>query len=206
MDVYEQEIAKIQKILRENPKGMTVTDIALKIKINRNSVAKYLDIMRISGLVEMITFGPAKVFFPSKRVPIMNIINYTSDYILILDSNLKINMINDTFLGFLHMKRKDIISQTIDDKILNIFRANEEISNGINEALKGKTITKEIAIKMKKEEVYCTIKIIPTSFNDGEQGVTIILKDNTDRKAAEIALKQSQENFRTILDKINKKK
>jgi PAS domain-containing protein len=59
---------------------------------------------------------------------------------------------------------------------------------------------------MKKEEIYCTIKIIPTSFNDGEHGVTIILIDNTDRKAAEKALKESQENFRTILDKINKKK
>ena len=206
MDVYEQEIAQIKKILQENPKGMTVTDIARKIKINRNSVAKYLDIMRISGLVEMITFGPAKVFFPSKRVPIMNIINYTSDYILILDSDLKINMINDTFLGFLHMKRKDIVSQTIDEKILDIFRDNNVISNAISEALDGKTITKELTIKMKKEEIYCTIKIIPTSFIDGEQGVTIILKDNTDRKAAEIALKQSQENFRTILDKINKKK
>jgi len=206
MDVYEQEIAQIKKILQENPKGMTVTDIARKIKINRNSVAKYLDIMRISGLVEMITFGPAKVFFPSKRVPIMNIINYTSDYILILDSDLKINMVNDTFLGFLHMKRKDIVSQTIDEKILDIFRDNNVISNAISEALDGKTITKEITIKMKKEEIYCTIKIIPTSFIDGEQGVTIILKDNTDSKAAEIALKQSQENFRTILDKINKKK
>ena len=65
MNTYEHEFALIKKILQENPKGMTVTDISRKIKINRNSVAKYLDIMRISGHVEMITFGPAKVFFPS---------------------------------------------------------------------------------------------------------------------------------------------
>jgi len=77
MEGYQHEIALIKKILTENPKGMTVTDISRKIKINRNSVAKYLDIMRISGQVEMITFGPAKVFFPSRRVPILNMLNYT---------------------------------------------------------------------------------------------------------------------------------
>ena len=81
MDGYQHEITLIKKILQENPKGMTVTDISRKIKINRNSVAKYLDIMRISGHVEMITFGPAKVFFPSRRVPISNMLNYTSDFI-----------------------------------------------------------------------------------------------------------------------------
>ena len=80
MNGYQKEISKIEHILKENPKGMTVTDIARKMKTNRNSVAKYLDIMRISGLVEMITFGPAKVFFPARRVPITNMLNFTSDY------------------------------------------------------------------------------------------------------------------------------
>jgi len=109
MDTYQQEIEIIQSILKENPKGMTVTDISRKIKINRNSVAKYLDIMRISGLVDMITFGPAKVYFPTRRVPINDMLNYTSDYILIFDSNMKITMINDSFLNFLDLNRKNII-------------------------------------------------------------------------------------------------
>ena len=90
MDSYHQEITLIKRILKENPKGMTVTDISRKIKINRNSVAKYLDIMRISGHVEMITFGPAKVFFPSRRIPVTDMLDYTSDYILIFDNNFKI--------------------------------------------------------------------------------------------------------------------
>ena len=76
MDEYQREITLIKRVLSDNPKGMTVTDISRKIKINRNSVAKYLDIMRISGHVEMITFGPAKVFFPSRRIPISDMLNY----------------------------------------------------------------------------------------------------------------------------------
>ena len=108
MDTYQQEMTQIKQILKDNPKGMTVTDISRKIKINRNSVAKYLDIMRISGQVEMITFGPAKVFFPSRRVPIRKMIDYTSDYILVMDKNLKITRINNSFLEFLNIERRDI--------------------------------------------------------------------------------------------------
>ena len=101
MKQYKKEIKHIQQILEENPKGMTVTDIARCIRINRNSVAKYLDIMRISGLVEMITFGPAKVFFPARRVPVTDLLNYTSDFILVFDEDLKITFVNETFLRFL---------------------------------------------------------------------------------------------------------
>ena len=35
MDGYEQEIEQIKRILQENPKGMTVTDISHRIKVNR---------------------------------------------------------------------------------------------------------------------------------------------------------------------------
>ena len=38
MDTYQQEITQIKQILKDNPKGMTVTDISRKIKINRNSL------------------------------------------------------------------------------------------------------------------------------------------------------------------------
>ena len=62
MESYQQELTEIKTILKSNPKGMTVTDIARQIHINRNSVAKYLDILLISGHAEMVTFGPAKVY------------------------------------------------------------------------------------------------------------------------------------------------
>jgi response regulator of citrate/malate metabolism len=64
VESYQEELTKIKTILKDNPKGMTVTDIARKIQVNRNSVAKYLDILLISGHAEMVTFGPAKVYFP----------------------------------------------------------------------------------------------------------------------------------------------
>jgi len=205
MDTYQKEIALIQKVLKENPKGMTVTDISRKIKINRNSVAKYLDVMRISGLVDMITFGPAKVFFPSKRVPIIDLLNYTSDYILVFDSDMKITMINDSFLGFLKVNRENIIGRSINDTILKHFEDNAELIVGIKEALEGNNFKQEIDIEKDNEIFFFLVNIIPTTFEDGRTGVTLIMKNNTDRRIAENILRESEENFKNLLRKISKR-
>jgi PAS domain S-box-containing protein len=205
MDSYQQEISLIKQILKENPKGMTVTDISRKIKINRNSVAKYLDIMRISGQVEMITFGPAKVFFPSRRVPILNMIDYTSDYILVCDKNLKINTINNTFLEFLKTPKEKIIGHYVNNTILGFLEDEPEISQAIKEAIEGKGITRDIDFNRDEENIFLKIKIVPITFEDGSYGVTLIISNVTYHKIAEKALKESQNNFRNLLKKTDKK-
>ncbi len=205
MDGYKQEIREIKKVLRENPKGMTVTDISRKIKINRNSVAKYLDIMKISGLVEMITFGPAKVFFPAKRIPVQNILNFTSDYILIFDKDLKIIMINNTFLNFIDAEREELIGEKIDTSILDIFDGNDKVKKGINKALNGEEFIQEHNCKINKDKIFLKVKIIPTTFEDGKHGVAFIVQNKTDHKLAEDALRETEEKFRKFLEKIDRK-
>lgn len=205
MDGYQQEITMIKRILQENSKGMTVTDISRKIKINRNSVAKYLDIMRISGHVEMITFGPAKVFFPSRRVPIHDMLNYTSDYILVFDSNLKITMANDSLISFLDMSREELLGQIISEVFSRVFQNHTELLVGINEALEGKRLSQEIDYQTKRNQYFFKVEIVPTTFEDGRRGGTIVIKNITQNKIAEHALRQSQENFKSLLDKINNK-
>ncbi len=205
MDGYKQEIALIKKVLKENPKGMTVTDISRKIKVNRNSVAKYLDIMRISGLVEMITFGPAKVFFPAKRIPINNLLNFTSDYILIFDKEYRIIMINDTFLKFIDAEREELLGEKIDTSILDIFNGHDTIQKGIENAIKGEDSVQEIDCNLEENNVFLKVKILPTAFEDGKNGVAFIIQDTTDHKLAEEALRETEEKFRKFLNKIDKK-
>ena len=205
MDGYQHEISLIKKVLQENPKGMTVTDMSRKIKINRNSVAKYLDIMRISGHVEMITFGPAKVFFPSRRVPILDMLNFTSDYILVFDAKLKITMANDSFLNFMKIPREELIGQTIGAAISKVFKDHTEMLVGIKEALEGKKLTQEIDFQRDKEHYFFKINIVPTTFEDGRRGGTIVIKNKTDHKIAEEALRESEENLRNLLKKMIKK-
>ncbi|MEF8847769.1 MAG: PAS domain-containing protein [Candidatus Thermoplasmatota archaeon] len=196
---YQQEIEQIKKLLKENSKGMTVTDIARKIKINRNSVAKYLDIMRISGHVEMITFGPAKVFFPSRRVPITKMLNYTSDLILVFDSNLNITLINDAFLECLNLKREEIVGQDLEETILDIFKNNLELSLAINEALRGKKNEEKIKL-IEEENIRLHIKIIPTTFENGKNGVAIIIKPTIQNKKIKSKLSETKQKLRELLE------
>lgn len=204
MDSYQKEIALIEKILKENSKGMTVTDISRKIKINRNSVAKYLDIMRISGLVEMITFGPAKVFFPSKRVPISSMLNFTSDFILVIDRNQKIAMVNDSFLEFMKTEREELIGQSIGYTLLPVINEDQRITSEITDAIDGKKFNTEMVLQKDKEEVHFKIKIIPTTFEDGKNGAAIILKNITQQKLAEKALRYSEKNLKNLIGRFEK--
>jgi len=204
MESYQKEIASIQQILKENPKGMTVTDISRKIKINRNSVAKYLDIMRISGLVEMITFGPAKVFFPSRRVPICDILNYTSDYVLVFDDAFKITMINDALLDFMKNDREEVLGQKLLGVIPSFLKDDGEVLVGMKEALQGRNFSKDLDLEGKGYRFYFSVKIMPTTFEDGRNGATLIIKNITQHKLAELALKGNQDNFRDIMKKSKK--
>ncbi len=205
MDSYQQEITLITKILKENPKGMTVTDISRKIKINRNSVAKYLDIMRISGLVEMITFGPAKVFFPVRRIPLIDMINYTSDYLIICNDELKIVMANDPLLNFIQCERDDLIGRNVTDISFPMLDEELGIPSDIQDALEGNEVKREIFFDFQGEERYCVIRVLPTSFEDGGNGATLILTDKTRQKVAEKTLQDREEKVRELLKKLNEK-
>jgi len=195
--VYQKELTRIKKILKNNPKGMTVTDISREMNINRNSVAKYLDILLISGHAELITFGPAKVFFPSRRVPISSVLNFISDYIIILDEELKITQVNDTFLEFLGVEREDLIGTDVEHSILKIFK--DVTRSVITEALNGKEFTEEISLQMDEDFFYFKVRLVPTIFENGGQGITIILTDITEKKRIEKILQLEKKKF-----KINK--
>jgi len=198
MESYQKEITQIEQILKENPKGMTVTDIARKIKTNRNSVAKYLDIMRISGLVEMITFGPAKVFFPSRRIPISKMLNFTSDYIMVFDKEQKIVLVNDNLTGFMNIDREELIGQYIRNINLPMFNEEFDISSNVEEAFEGREFTRDIVLQISGDDRYCRVKVIPTVFEDGQHAVALVIRDDTAQKIVEKALLKTQEKDKKI--------
>ena len=177
----QEQLTKIIKALKDNTKGMTVTEISKEINLNRNSVAKYLEVLLISGHVEMRTFGPAKVFFVSQRVPMSALIDFSSDYIIILDRDLKTVKANLNFLKIIEKELTDIVGQNLESLSIPVFNKAQMQSN-IKTALNGKRVTKEIELLINKTQHSFNLKIIPTTFEDGLPGVTMILEDITERK------------------------
>ena len=115
MDNYADELSEILKVLKETPRGMSVSDIADKIGVNRNTVSRYLDILRISGQVDMKTYGKAKVFFISQRAPLSAMLNFSSDMVAIIDSDLCVVQVNDALCRLLKVNRDEIVGKIFEE-------------------------------------------------------------------------------------------
>jgi len=192
--------ARIIHVLKRSPAGLTITDIAQRVQLNRNSTAKYLDMLLVSGQVEMQSYGTARVFSASKRLPLQTILSYSTEYLLVLNRHLRIVQINDPFLEFCRQDRENLIGEdfrTVDIPIIT----SPVLSSRIQGALESEAPMVVFDCSYGEESLYFRGKIYPTVFEDGERGVTIVLEDVTAEKKAEIALQSSEERFRRIVER-----
>lgn len=197
--VAPELLAGVRSILKNNPKGMSVSDIALALGLNRNSTAKYLDILSVGGQIEMRAFGPAKVYFLSQRAPLGAILNYTSEYILILDQNYRILQVNDRYLEFMGRDRSDLLGASIDTVQLPIVSAREVRSRMLEARSEGE-VSLEIEVMGEDAARYYRVRLVSTAFDDGSTGLTCIIEEITARKEAERALLERERRFNEIVE------
>jgi PAS domain S-box-containing protein len=195
----QDKITKIKNLLKFRPKGLTISDISQHLKMNRNSVAKYLEILLISGHVEMRSFGAAKVFFISNRIPISAMLSFSSDNILVLDNELRILQINDNFLKFLDMDKDALLGRDLSIPALS-FLQELPFQTLIKKKLEQRELAAEISVLKNGTRSYFWTKVIPTVFDDGGQGLTVILEDITRQKRAQQELMESEERFKSMIN------
>jgi len=200
MEDQEDEIIRIRTILMDNPKGSTIEDIAKKLPLNRTSTAKYLNTLLISGQAEMRTFGRAKVFTLSQRVPFSQMLNLSSDLLLVLDQNLNINQVNEPFIRVFGLSREALIGVSVTRSPFNPYVSENNMSL-IQEAARGTEHTHIDRIDINGHGYFFKIKLIPLVFDQGGQGLAIILEDITELKKYQQHLEQLVEQ-RTLELKI----
>ncbi len=183
--VFDREkITRIKTLLKFNPKGLTITEISQRLKLSRISVSKYLDILLISGQVEMKMYGVAKAFFLSTRVPISAMLSFSSDFILILDNNLQILQINDNFLKFLGVEKSILLGASLTHPALS-FLKDLPFQPLLDSKTEQREVVREVSTTQNGTQYYFRTKIIPTVFDDGSQGVTAILENVTESKLSD---------------------
>jgi PAS domain S-box-containing protein len=161
------------------------------VNMNRHSIAKYMEMLTISGHVEMRSFGPSKVYYLSQRVPISAMLSFSSDMICTIDRDMKVIQVNDAFIEFFGHDRENILGQNIRE-LDSAFPVNNGMIKLIGEALDGKAYQHNIRIQSDGKIRYVRMKLIPTAFDDGTTGVVFIGEDITAEKQAEQALKASK--------------
>jgi len=200
MKQFQAELDHIKNILKLSTHGMSITEIAHALNKNQHSVGRYMDILHVSGHVEMRMYGKAKVYSLSSRVPLNTLMGGLHDLILVLDNDKRIVQINDQFLRLVKKARKDLLGTDIA-YILFSEPLTEIIFSSIRSSLESGQTDKEIVLEEEYGGVYRQ-KIIPTVFEDGERGTIVLLENITERKSAEHALRSSEEQFRLMADNI----
>ena len=196
------DFSEILTLLKDNPRGMSVTEIADAAHINRNTIARYMDNLLMAGRVEMRMFGKAKVFFLSKRVPVSAMLNLSSEMVLLTDSDLTVIQANEAVLSFLSCSEEELVGSPIYEG-RGCTLCGEILTEQIRTALLGETVRGELRLFKNGEEKTLDQRLYPLVLPDGKPGVTIILDDITERVQAENALEQSEAMFRHMVETIS---
>lgn len=194
-----ERMSRIKQYLKQYPRGMTIKDVSSKMRMNRNLVAKYLDMLLISGQVDMQVIGTAKVYFLSHRVPISAMLDFSSDMVLVLDSQNQIVRINESMLAALNQNRESVIGIDINDSQNPLFVAlmNSLPSPGSPDSLERVV---EIRCILHEKERHLRVKPVPIVFEDGDLGTTLIMEDITEQVAYQEQLRVSEARYRGIVE------
>ena len=179
MVTRKHELERFNDILKKHPKGLTIAEVAKLLQLNRISTSKYLNNLMALGMAEMRVHGPSKVFYPSQRVPISSMLNFSTSLLLVMDDNLSIIDANNALLELFSFKKTDIIGHRIDYSPLGGYITSDFFSY-IQKALNSQENCIEVQWIICGEERYLSIKITPTVFEDGSHGVTLIAEDVTE--------------------------
>jgi len=200
MAVLDQvRVDTIKQNLRWHPRGLTISDLTSKLNLNRNLVAKYLDMLLISGQVEMQVMGAAKVYFLSRRVPISAILEFSSDYVIVLNAEQRVIQVNEPVLELLHEKREGLVGKKtgeINNPFFSSLPKPDPVKIGETAAEK---IT-ETSCVLNGKTHHFRVKLVPTAFEDGSQGATFIIEDITAKKTYEETLQMSEARYRGIVE------
>jgi len=189
MEDQTDEISRIRTILMNNPKGSTIEEIAKKLPLNRTSTAKYLNTLLISGQAEMRTFGRAKVFTLSQRIPFSQMLNLSSDLLLILDQNLVITQVNEPFIRLFGFSQEALTGVPLARSPFMPFVSESNMAL-IREAAWGTEQSKIERFEINGKGYFFKIKLIPLVFDQGGQGLAVILEDITELKKHQQHLEQ----------------
>jgi PAS domain S-box-containing protein len=198
MDTRHETIKKIKSLLRFHRNGLTITDIAEKLRLNRNSTAKYLEILLISGEVNLNNFGPAKVYTYSQKMPVSAMLKFSADFILLIDNEMHVLDANENALIILETTRENLIGIPLEN-IKSPLVARLDIAHAFEEISSKGEVQREFSIPLQGEDHHYRIRLIPTVFDTMDEGITIIGEDITKQIQFEESLMISETRYRAIV-------
>ena len=185
-------------MLREQPLGMNIKEIARAVGMSRNSAAKYLDVLTATGHLVVRQIGNAKLYYLSHRVPVQNLLQLTHEMIVMLDEHMRIVQSSDSFTAFIGSAREQVLGSRLSRLVVPVLSEKEEtdlsvLLNG------GPAWTKEIRLVKNGAPVHLAARFVPVAFDEGNPGITVMFDNITEQRRAEIALMENERFLFNVL-------
>jgi PAS domain S-box-containing protein len=146
----------------------------------------------------MENIGTAKVYFLSQRIPVSTLLNFSSDYIVVVDGGNKIVQANERFTELVNIPKSDIQGEMLCD-VFPPMISNKTLLDRIKDARKGDEQVEIFDLFIDNELCFFKIKIVPSTFDDGGSGITLIMENITEDVNSRNLLKKQQEKLETLV-------
>lgn len=163
---------------------MTVSEISLVLNMSRNTIGKYLELMFLSGMVDVRTVGKAKLYYLAPRVPVTRVLSYLSDAVIQTDDRYRIVNINLSAQDLLGSNEDDLCGRNLLD-VLGIQGLSGEMRATIINPDREAAFASDIVIQHDGKKRNFWLTVADMVMYDGVHGHMFILEDITDWKDAE---------------------
>jgi len=163
--------------------------------IKREGITKLIAVVR-----DITEKKIAEVKLKDSEYQYRTIIESMGDPIHVVDTDLRIILTNNTFKNW--VKRFNISQHVVGKKISEAFPfLPEKVIEEYHKVFEtGNTLVTEELTQLNEKEIYTETRKIPIYTEGKVIQVVTIVKDITDRKIAEIKLKESEKDFRNIIE------
>ena len=171
----EKNLAEILGVLKEHPGGLSISDIATLLPMNRNSVSKYLAILQRQGSVDMRLVGAAKIYCPTRRLPVTAVRRFCSPNLIVVDHNLEVLEISGTLAGILGTTPEALIGHPVLPLFLGT-SPSDDVAVLLRRALWGEEETFRWGPGSRRGAASFRFSLIPTVLETGRPAVSLVLE------------------------------
>lgn len=199
MEDYEKEITRIRDLLTSHPEGMSITDISGHLQINRNSVAKYMDILQIQGGVDGRKRGTSKVYYISERLLVTCIRKVCTRPFVVFNQDALVSEVGAGFLQLTRMTADQILLKSCETIPVR-FVESGLLKKAMTGAMRGTEQRIHGNIIQGAKVLPASLLLIPVVFETGKPGVCLIVEERGEERSSSGVVTPQETGILALLD------
>jgi len=198
---YQENLEKILGLLKDNPRGLNIREIAELIGMSRISIAKYLDVLAAEGKIEVRTMGKAKIFYVIQVSTPPSLLNRIPSMILVLGADARIIQANDHFLTYYSLTQEMVFGQPLSAVPAGILR-EPVFLRALDDVIRTGAPVTGLNVTVPPDNGTFTITVKPTPPANDRSGIIVIINEIPGERPATDGARSREEMFQPFMEQI----